>query len=64
MTPELKQTLDALRECRAELTWLSEVVRERNPALITGDHMRRIALATKFAEYVLALHAGRKEKAA
>jgi hypothetical protein len=64
MTPELQQTLDTLRECRAELVWMTEVVRERNPALITGDNMRRIVLATKFAEYVLALHSGRKEKAA
>lgn len=61
MSPELQQTLDALRECRAELTWLTEVVRERNPALITGDHMRRIALAEKFGEYVLALNAGRDQ---
>jgi hypothetical protein len=62
-TLEMKQTLDALRVCRAELMGLAEVVREHNPDLVSGETMRRIVFAQQFAEYVLAKNA-QQEKAA
>jgi hypothetical protein len=63
MTLEMKQALDALRECRAELMGLAEVVREHNPDLVSGETMRRIVLAQQFSEYVLAKNAQQENAA-
>jgi len=63
MTPDLKQALDALRECRDLLSGLSNLCSQECPDAIEGEAFWKISRTIQFADYIIAKNQREREAA-